>query len=41
MIGLNDDTSETFTIADVDPLTAYAARNGLAGQRFWSLNRDT
>jgi hypothetical protein len=41
MIGLNDSTTETFTIADVDTLTAYAADNGLAGLHFWSLDRDT
>ena len=41
MIGLNDNTSETFTAADVDTLTAYAASNGLAGLHFWSLDRDT
>jgi chitinase len=41
MIGMNDTTSETFTIADVDTLTAYAADNGLAGLHFWSLDRDT
>jgi chitinase len=41
MIGLNDNTSETFTAADVDTLTAYAADNGLAGLHFWSLDRDT
>jgi hypothetical protein len=41
MIGLNDSTTETFTISDVDTLTAYAADNGLAGLHFWSLDRDT
>jgi chitinase len=41
MIGLNDNTSETFTAADVDTLTSYAAGNGLAGLHFWSLDRDT
>jgi chitinase len=41
MIGMNDTSSETFTIADVDTLTAYAAGNGLAGLHFWSLDRDT
>jgi chitinase len=41
MIGMNDTTSETFTVADVDTLTAYAAGNGLAGLHFWSLDRDT
>jgi chitinase len=41
MIGLNDNTAETFTAADVDTLTSYAAANGLAGLHFWSLDRDT
>src|ERR1700742_764770 len=41
MIGLNDNTSETFTAADVDTLTSYAVSNGLAGLHFWSLDRDT
>ena len=41
MIGLNDNTSETFTPADVDTLTSYAAGNGLAGLHLWSLDRDT
>jgi chitinase len=41
MIGLNDNTSETFTIADVDTLTSYAKSNGLAGLHFWSFDRDT
>jgi len=41
MIGLNDNTTETFTAADVDTLTAYVTGNGLAGLHFWSLDRDT
>jgi chitinase len=41
MIGLNDNTSETFTTADVDTLTSYATSNGLAGLHYWSLDRDT
>jgi hypothetical protein len=41
MIGLNDNTAETFTTADVDTLTTYARNNGLAGLHFWSLDRDT
>jgi chitinase len=41
MIGLNDASSETFTAADADTLTAYAASNGLAGLHYWSLDRDT
>jgi hypothetical protein len=41
MIGLNDNTTETYTTADVDTLTSYAASNGLAGLHLWSLDRDT
>jgi chitinase len=41
MIGLNDNATETFTPADVDTLTSYAASNGLAGLHLWSLDRDT
>src|ERR1700733_12337204 len=41
MIGLNDNTSETFTTADVDTLTSYVKSNGLAGLHFWSFDRDT
>jgi hypothetical protein len=41
MIGLNDNTAETFTAADVDTLTSYVKSNGLAGLHFWSLDRDT
>jgi len=41
MIGLNDNTAETFTIGDVNTLTSYATANGLAGLHFWSLDRDT
>ncbi len=41
MIGMNDATSETFTVADVNTLSSYAVSNGLAGIHFWSLDRDT
>jgi hypothetical protein len=41
MIGLNDNTSETFSLADVDTVTSYVVNNGLAGLHFWSLDRDT
>ncbi|HEY4292899.1 carbohydrate-binding protein [Luteibacter sp.] len=40
MIGVNDVSSETFTIADIDTVTTYAATNKLAGVHFWSLDRD-
>lgn len=41
MIGMNDVSSEVFTLADVDTVTAYAVNQGLAGLHFWSLDRDT
>ncbi|HEV2635509.1 MAG TPA: carbohydrate-binding protein, partial [Actinocrinis sp.] len=41
MIGMNDATTETFTIADVSTLSSYAVSSGLAGVHFWSLDRDT
>ncbi|HTJ72883.1 MAG TPA: carbohydrate-binding protein [Actinospica sp.] len=41
MIGMNDATSEVFSIADVNTLSSYAVSNGLAGLHFWSLDRDT
>jgi len=41
MIGMNDNTAETFTIADTNTLSSYAVSNGLAGVHFWSLDRDT
>jgi hypothetical protein len=41
MIGVNDASSEIFTVADVDTMTSYAVANGLAGIHFWSLDRDT
>ncbi|WP_245594294.1 carbohydrate-binding protein [Actinospica robiniae] len=40
MIGMNDATTETFTIADVATLSSYAVSNGLAGVHYWSLDRD-
>lgn len=41
MIGVNDTSSEIFTIADIDDVTTYAEANKLAGVHFWSLDRDT
>ncbi|QNK01979.1 carbohydrate-binding protein [Dyella telluris] len=41
MIGMNDATSENFSIANADTITSYAVANGLAGIHFWSLDRDT
>jgi hypothetical protein len=40
MIGVNDVSSETFTVADIDTVTNYASANKLAGLHFWSLDRD-
>ena len=41
MIGVNDTSSETFTLADVDTIVSYAVANHLAGLHYWSLDRDT
>lgn len=41
MIGMNDATSEIFSVADVNTLSSYAVSNGLAGLHYWSLDRDT
>jgi hypothetical protein len=41
MIGVNDVSSENFSIANADTITSYAVSNGLAGVHFWSLDRDT
>jgi hypothetical protein len=41
MIGGNDTIDETFSLADVDKMTAWAKQNGLAGIHYWSLDRDT
>ena len=41
MIGMNDVSSEVFSLADVDTMATYASSNGLAGVHFWSLDRDT
>ncbi len=40
MIGGNDTTDETFSLADVDTMSAWARANGLAGVHYWSLDRD-
>jgi chitinase len=40
MIGGNDTQDETFSLADVDTVTAFAKRMGLGGVHFWSLDRD-
>jgi chitinase len=40
MIGGNDDSSEHFTLADVDTLAAFAGAHGLAGLHYWSYDRD-
>ncbi len=41
MIGMNDNTSEVFTVVNTDTVVSYAVNNGLAGLHFWSLDRDT
>lgn len=40
MIGLNDLTTETFTVADAQQLEAWAAQHGIGLLSMWSLNRD-
>lgn len=40
MIGGNDDSSEHFTLADVDTISAFATLHGLAGLHYWSYDRD-
>jgi chitinase len=39
-IGGNDTQGETFTLADVATVSAYALQKGLAGIHFWSFDRD-
>ena len=41
MIGGNDTQDETFTIADVDTVAAFAKESGLGAVHIWSLDRDT
>lgn len=41
MIGGNDSVDEAFTLRDVDTVAAFARERGLAGVRFWSMDRDT
>jgi hypothetical protein len=40
MIGLNDDTQETFDQAAASQLEAFAVQKGLGRLAFWDLNRD-
>ena len=40
MIGGNDASGETFTIADVSTLTWYVLQKQLGGVHFWSFDRD-
>ncbi len=41
MIGVNDVTSEVFTVADAQALEDYARAKGLGMLAFWSVTRDT
>lgn len=41
MIGVNDETSNVFTLEDAHKLANFAQTYGLGGLHFWSLNRDT
>lgn len=40
MIGVNDVSSETFTVADASALASWAKSKGLAWLSFWSATRD-
>jgi len=40
MIGGNDATDETFSLADVTTLSNWVKANGVSGIHFWSLDRD-
>jgi hypothetical protein len=40
MIGGNDATDETFSIADVTTVSNFVAANKVSGVHFWSLDRD-
>ena len=40
MIGGNDDSTEHFTLADVDTISAFASAHALAGLHYWSYDRD-
>jgi hypothetical protein len=40
MLGLNDVTTEVFTLADAQTLTVYARSKHFAQLSFWSLDRD-
>ncbi|UGT94641.1 chitinase [Mycobacterium ostraviense] len=41
MIGVNDDPSEIFSLADAQELTAFAQQNNISALSMWSLARDT
>ena len=41
MIGVNDTSSETFTVADASTLAAWAKTKGLAWLSMWSATRDS
>ena len=41
MIGVNDDSAETFSLADASALASWAKSNGLAWLAMWSATRDT
>ncbi|MGB9222096.1 hypothetical protein [Mycobacterium sp.] len=41
LIGINDDASEIFTLANAQQLTAFAQQNGIGGLSLWELPRDT
>lgn len=40
LIGINDDASEIFTLANAQQLTAFAQQNGIGGLSLWELSRS-
>jgi hypothetical protein len=40
MLGINDETSNVFTLENAHKLAEFAQTQGLGGLHFWSLNRD-
>ncbi len=40
LIGINDDPSEIFTLADAQQLTSFAQQNGIGELSMWELPRD-
>ena len=41
LIGINDDPSEIFSLANAQQLTTFAQQNGIGELSMWELSRDT